>query len=940
MTNRKYLPLIVLCLASLAVAAGFSAAPQADLNQPIPVDPTISIGHLSNGVTYYVRANKKPEKRAELRLVVKAGSVLEDDDQQGLAHFIEHMAFNGTSHFPKNDIISFIESLGMRFGADLNAYTSFDETVYMLQVPTDKPETMDKAIQVLEDWAHNVSFDPVEVEKERPVIMEEWRLRRGAGARIQDKLLPIVLKDSRYADRLPIGKTEIIQNAKVDMLKRFYKDWYRPELMAVVAVGDFDKGAVENLIKNHFNAIPASTSPKARPTFDVPDRKGSVYAILSDKELTSTSVEIENILPHRQEGTVGVYRQDIVDGLFTGMLDERFAEITQKPGAPFLAASVDRSPFVAKTKDEADLGARVKDDGIEKGLEAVLTEVDRVERFGFTQTELDREKTDVLRAYERMVIEDQNRESNDRADEYIRNFLTAEPLPGAEREQALHLQFVPQITLAEVNAIAKQWFTDTNRIVTVTAPEKTGVALPDEAKIAAVIKGAGGKDIKAYVDTVSTAALLDPLPSPGTVTKTMTLGALGITEWDLSNGVKVILKPTNFREDEILFRATRPGGTSLASDADFIPASTAVQLVSAGGVGPFNRVDLSKALTGKVASAGAFIGETTEGFSGNASRKDLETMFQLAYLRFMKPRADADAFTVQSNQARIALANQTAAPGYAFADTLNTILGGNHPRRQMPKATDVDKWNLDKSLAFYKERFADASGFTFVFVGSFDLATMKPLVERYIASLPSLNQTHAFKDVGVKLPAGVIEKRVEKGIEPKSQTAIVFTGPFDFDPAHRTAIRAMSQILQTRLLESIREELGGTYSISASASTDKYPRTEYELAIQFGSDPQRTDELVKQVFTEIDKLKTQGPTAKQVADEKEALLREFETNSKENGYLLSQLVGKIQYGEDIAGVWNAPELYKSLDAATIQDAAKKYLNTGDFVRVSLFPEQK
>ncbi|HLH30103.1 MAG TPA: pitrilysin family protein, partial [Terriglobia bacterium] len=481
MSIRKPFQLIVLIA---AMASGLSAAPQAGLDQRIPVDPTITIGHLPNGVTYYLRANKKPEKRAELRLVVKAGSVLEQDNQQGLAHFIEHMAFNGTSHFPKNDIIQFIESLGMRFGADLNAYTSFDETVYMLQVPTDKPEVMDKAVQVLEDWAHNVTFDPVEVDKERPVVMEEWRLRRGAGARIQDKLLPIVLKDSRYADRLPIGKTEIIQTAKTETLKTFYADWYRPELMAVVAVGDFDKTAVENIVKAHFGALPASKSPKPRPEFDIPDRPGSTYAILADKELTSTSVEIENILPHRQEGTVGVYRQDIVEGLFSTMLNQRFAEISLKPDAPFLRASVDRGPFVAKTKDEADLGARVKDDGIEKGLEALLTEVDRVERFGFTQTELDRAKENLLRAYERMVVEDQNRESNDRADEYIRNFLTGEPLPGAEAEQAFHLRFVPQITLAEINGVAKEWFTDKNRIVTVTAPEKNGVVLPTEAKLA------------------------------------------------------------------------------------------------------------------------------------------------------------------------------------------------------------------------------------------------------------------------------------------------------------------------------------------------------------------------------------------------------------------------------------------------------------------------
>jgi zinc protease len=938
MSNRKPLQLIVLIVAT---AVGLSASPQADLDQRIPVEPAITIGHLSNGVQYYVRANKKPEKRAELRLVVKAGSVLEQDDQQGLAHFIEHMAFNGTSHFPKNEIISFIESLGMRFGADLNAYTSFDETVYTLTVPTDKPEVMDKAVQVLEDWAHNVSFDPVEVDKERPVIMEEWRLRRGAGARIQDKLLPIALKDSRYADRLPIGKTEIIQNAKVDTLKKFYQDWYRPELMAVVAVGDFDKTAVENIIKSHFGNIPASASPKPRPEFDIPDRAGSTFAILTDKELTSTNVEIENIMPHRPEGTIGAYRQDIVEGLFAVMLNQRFAEITQKPDAPFLRAGAGRSPFVAKTKDEADLGARVKDDGIEKGLAALLTEVDRVEQFGFTQTELDRSRQNLTRAYERLVTEDVNRESNDRADEYIRNFLTSEPLPGAELEQAYHLRFLPQITLSEINEVAKEWFTDKNRIVTVTAPEKTGANLPTEEKLAVVIKTAAeNKDIKPYVDTVSSAKLLDPLPAPGSVVKTTTRDANGITQWELSNGVKVILKPTNFREDEILFRATSFGGHSLASDDDYIPASTAAQIVSAGGLGQFNRIDLAKLMTGKVASAGTYIGELEKGLSGNSSRRDLETMFQLIYLRFTKPRADAEAFAVLANQAKVALANQTAAPGYAFAETLNNVLGGNHPRRRMTTVADIDKWNLDKSLAFYKDQFSDASEFTFVFVGSFDLTTMKPLVERYLGSLPATHRNETWKDVGAKQPTGVIERRVERGIEPKSQTAIVFTGSMEFDPVHRAALKAMTQILQSRLLETIREELGGTYSITASASADKFPRPEYELAIQFGSDPQRTDDLVKQVFAEIDKLRTEGPTEKQLADEKEALQREFETNSKQNGYLLSQILGKVENGEDIAGIWDAPELYKRLDPAAIQDAAKKYLDSNNVVKISLFPEKK
>jgi zinc protease len=924
----------------LALAATSLYAVQG-LEQPIPVDPQITIGQLSNGVHYYVRANKKPENRAELRLVVKAGSVLEDDNQQGLAHFVEHMAFNGTSHFPKNEIISFIESLGMRFGADLNAYTSFDETVYMLQVPTDKPQVMDKAVQVLEDWAHNVTFDPSEVEKERPVIMEEWRLSRGAGARLQDRLLPVILKDSRYADRLPIGKTDIIQNAKPETIKKFYSDWYRPELMAVVAVGDFDKAAVENSIKTHFGSIPASPSTaRARTAFDVPDRAGSVYAVMTDKELTSTSIEIENILPARREGTIGVYRQQMVDDLFESMLNARFSEMAQKPDAAFLGAFVDRGPFVARTKDEADLGARVKDDGVEKGLDSLLTELERVSRFGFTATELDRQKQSVLRAYERMAIEEQNRQSNNRADEYIRNFLTGEPIPGAEYEQALHQRFIPDVTLDEVNAIAKQWFTDKNRIVVVTGPEKSGVTLPDEAKLAAVIKAAPNKELTAYVDKVSDAALLDPLPAPGKVTKTTTKEALGITEWELSNGVKVVLKPTTFREDEILFRGFSPGGTSLASDADYIPASTAAQLVGAGGLGQFSAVDLRKVLTGKVAAAGAYINELEQGMNGSSSRKDIETMFQLIYLRFTKPRADADLFSVQSNQAKIALANQTAAPGYAFAQALTDTLGQNHLRRQLPTAAQVDQWNLDKSLAFYKDRFADASGFTFVFVGSFDLPTMKPLVERYLGSLPSLHRKDTWKDIGARLPKGVIEKRVEKGIEPKSQATIVFNGPFEFDPQHRVTIRAMAQILQTRLLEMIREELGATYSITAGSSVDKIPVQSYELSIQFGADPQRMDDTIKHVFEEIEKYKTEGPSDKQTADEKEALLREFETNSKQNGFLLSQIAGKYQYGEDVTGIWDAPELYKNLDAKSIQEAAKKYLNRENVVTVTLFPEKK
>src|SRR5262249_49396959 len=506
-------------LAVLLAIASFAAAQVLSLDQALPVEKEITIGKLPNGLQYYVRANKRPEKRAELRLVVQTGSVLEDDDQQGLAHFVEHMAFNGTEHFPKNEIVHFIESVGMRFGADLNAYTSFDETVYMLQIPTDKPEVIEKALLILEDWAHNVSFENDEIDKERGVVMEEWRLRRGAGARTTDKLFPILLKGSRYADRLPIGKPEILQNFKPETLKKFYKDWYRPDLMAVVAVGDFDKTVVENLIKTRFSSIPAASSPRPRVEFDVPDHEGSVYAITTDKEMTSTGVSISNILPGRKQGSYGFYRQQLVDSLFSDMLSTRFSEMAQKPDAPFLGAGADRNPFIARTKDEAQLSARVKEDGIEKGLDAVLTEVERVARFGFTATELDRQRQNLLRSYERMVIEDQNRLSNSRADEYVRNFLTDEPLPGAELEQAVHQRFLPEITLQEINALAREWFTDRNRFVVITAPDRPDLAIPDETRLAGVIKAAPDKELKAYVDNITSAALLDPLPSGGSIVK-------------------------------------------------------------------------------------------------------------------------------------------------------------------------------------------------------------------------------------------------------------------------------------------------------------------------------------------------------------------------------------------------------------------------------------
>jgi zinc protease len=934
----------VALLASLSVAsAGQQATPAAPatvaLDQQIPLDPAIRTGRFDNGLRYFIRTTKKPEKRAELRLVVDVGSIVEEEDQRGLAHFVEHMAFNGTKNFPKQETVTFLESLGMRFGPSVNASTSFDETIYMLQVPTEKPEVLDRSLLILEDWAHGQTFDPAEIDKERGVIREEWRLRRGAGARMQDKQLPVMLKGSRYAERIPIGTMEVVDHFKHDRLIQFYRDWYRPDLMTVIAVGDFDPAAVEKMITAHFEKIPAPTAPKTRASFPVPDHPGTLFAVATDKEAPSASISVYSKRDVRDPRTVGAYRSEIVERLFSSMLGARFAELAQKPDAPFLGASGGRGLFV-RTKSVSALSAGVKGDAIDKTLEVLFTEVERVARFGFTPGELDRTKQNVMVSLERAMKESENTPAASIAGELVRHVTSRETVPGIAYEFALHQRFVPEITLAEVNALAKDWVPDSSRVITVSAPEKEGFAVPDETALTTVLASVAGKTITAYVDTVDAAPLLDPLPSPGTVVKTEAKPAFGITEWQLSNGVKVVLKPTDFKEDEILFRASSYGGSSLAPDANYVPASSASAVLSAGGIGRFSQVELRKKMTGKSAAASAFIGDYEEGLSGASSKKDLDTMFQLIHLRFTQPRADPTAFSVMQGTMTSSIPLQRANPGFLFSEALGKALNGNHLRRQPLTLETVKQMNLEKSLAFYKDRFADAGDFTFVFVGSFDPADLKPLVERYLGSLPTTGRKESWKDVGIRFARGVTERRVDKGVEPKSQAAIVFTGDFQYTQEERIAINALGEVLQTRLHETLREDLGGTYGVSARANYVRIPAPEYTMSVSFSCAPERTEELVKAVFAQVELLKAEGPTDKQVNDTREKLLRDYETNQKQNGYWVSQLLMRYQMGDPVDSLFGLTEYYKKLTPALIQDAAKRYLNPANHVKVTLFPEKK
>src|SRR5678809_1078386 len=546
---------LTLLFSAIAAAASFAGAQQpavairvqdAPLSQTVPVDPLITVGTLPNGLRYYIRANSQPRGRAELRLAVNAGSVLEEEDQRGLAHFVEHMAFNGTQHFPGLDVVNFMQSLGMRFGAHVNANTSFDETIYELQIPTENPMVIDRALLALEDWAHNVTFDPTEIDKERGVILEEWRQGLGAGERISNKQFPMLLKGSRYADRLPIGTPEIIQNANPARLKQFYADWYRPDMMAVVVVGDVDKAAVETMIKSHFASIPTPLSAKPRPAFSVPDQPGTVYANITDPEATTTRIDVSVRMAARRFVTISDYRRSIVERLFGALMSARLDEIANSPNAPFLRAETDRGLLV-RTAEVTSLGALVPPGGVERGLTALFTEMNRAARFGFTQTEVNRQKLNTQLYLERAMAERDKSASGPLADEFVRNFVHNEPIPGIVYEYGLSQRFPPEITLAEVNALAKEWVPDRNRLVVVIAPEKDRATLPSEARMAAVINTASNANVTAYVDTVSDMPLMANKPMPGMVAKETTNDALGITEWTLSNGVRVILKATDYK---------------------------------------------------------------------------------------------------------------------------------------------------------------------------------------------------------------------------------------------------------------------------------------------------------------------------------------------------------------------------------------------------------
>jgi len=928
----------------LLLFGSFSIQLSAQINpeQPMPVDPKVKIGRLSNGLTYYIRQNKKPEQRVELRLVVNTGSVLEDEDQQGLAHFMEHMNFNGTKRFPKNELVSYLQSIGVEFGADLNAYTSFDETVYMLPVPTDKPGLVDKGLQILEDWAHNALLDSLEIEKERGVVIEEWRLSRGADERMMKQTLPVQYQGSKYAERLPIGKIESLRNFSHAALKRFYTDWYRPDLQAIIIVGDIDVNDMEQKVKETFGDIPAATAPRKRETFPVPDHTEVLTVVAKDKETAFPSVEVLFKKDPLPETTMGDYVRYMNEMLFTGMLNNRFREVTLKPNPPFVGAGSYYGESYARTKDAYQLFANTSDTGMARSLYALMEENRRVLLYGFTPSEFELQKKQIQSFYDRIFNEREKEESYKYADEYAGNFLVNEPIPGIEWEYDFVKQHLSSVTLQDVNKLAAQWITKNNMVVTLNAPEKEGVKIPSAAEVSSVLSAVDIAAIEPYKEKVLATSLIDPGKlKQGKIISSKTDEELGTITIKLANGATVLLKPTNFKNDEILFRAFSKGGHSLVKDADYYSAINAANIVVQSGVGNFSAIDLGNMLKGKNTSLTPTIGTYSEGMSGNTIPKETETLLQLIHLYFTAPKKDAAAFESFKTRQKQLYANIAANPQIYFSGEFQKIMTQNHPRAgALPKPTDFDKINLDRSIQIYKERFSNAGDFTFLFTGSFDEDSIKPLLEKYIGSLPAIAKKETYRDLGIRPPKGKVDKVITKGEDPKSLVNLVFTVPAVYNTNEAYALLSLGELMNIKLVEQLREEKAGVYGVSAYGGMNRIPYSSSTFNISFPCAPENADTLTAAAIDELRKIIKTGVSAEDLEKIKEQQKRKLEVDIKQNIFWSNNLFDAYFYGTNPSDILNKQKMIDNLSSKIIQDAAKKYINLNSYIRATLKPAKQ
>ena len=909
--------------------------------QNIPLDPSVRTGTLSNGMKYYIKKNVKPEKKVEFRLAINAGSINEDEDQRGLAHFMEHMNFNGTKNFPENKLVDFLQSIGIKFGQHLNAYTSFDETVYMLPVPLDKPGNLDSGLKVMEDWAFNALLTDKEIEKERGVVLEELRLGLGADKRMLDQYLPKLAYNSRYADRLPIGKKEILQNFKPEALRRFHKDWYRPDLMALVVVGDINVDEMEQKIKANFSKYQNPANARKRVDYEMPNHKETLISIATDADATSSSAQfyIKDDGPAKADVTVNDYQKSIVEQLAATIVNNRLQELTNSEKPPFIFGYVSHSNFL-RTKDAFQAYAMTKEGEQKNALKVLLEEVERAKRFGFSQNELDRAKSETLSNLEKSYNNRDKTESARLVMEYVRNFLNQEPIPGIEWEYELHKQYLPSVTLDQVNNILKNYIKDDSRVIVVTGPKKENAVLPTDAQLLATVDDVKNAQLKPYEDKAAIKTLVEPFKSNGKIVKTEADAKLGTTTFTLSNGAKVTYKKTDFKEDEIVFSAISLGGSSLISNEDIEKTQWAFPALSESGFNKYSKNDIAKFLSGKQVSVMPYVGGISTGFNGNSTKKDFETLFQMIYGYFTNLNYDEASYNSYKAKQQGFLDNLLANPQTYFQSEVQKYLNQKNPRffGILPDAKAWEKTSYKLAYDIYKKSVANAGNFHFYFVGNVDENQIKQLSEQYLASLPSTKKSETYKDLGYRPLFTSTEKVIKKGKDPKSMVMIRFSGETKYNEQEDLAMRALGEVATIKIIEKLREDEGGIYGGGARGSLSKVPYGSYNFSINFPCGPENAEKLTKIALAELQKMIDNGPEQKDLDKFKEGEANDDVTNMKDNNYWLQNITNYQTQGGDKYSVLNYLTKVKALTVKDLQSVGKKYLTEKNRMVFTLMPE--
>lgn len=908
----------------------------------IPVDPNVKIGKLDNGLTYYIRNNGKPEDKLELRLAINAGSILEEDNQQGLAHFMEHMNFNGTKNFQKNELVDYLQSIGVKFGADLNAYTSFDETVYILPIPSDDPEKLNKGFQILEDWAHNASMTEEAIDGERGVVLEEYRLGLGPDKRMMQVYLPKLMHNSRYAERLPIGKEEVIENADYETIRQYYRDWYRPDLMAVVAVGDLDVEQIEKKIKEHFSKLEPVENPRERKEYGLPNHEETFVAIASDKEAPFSRVQV--YYKDRKEAeevtSVDDYREQLVESLFSTMINNRLDELRNKPNPPFTFGYSYHGGTFARSKEAYQSTAMTGEGQQMEALRALLEENERVKRYGFTASELERAKKEYLARLEQQYKNRDKEESGRIVNRYVSHFLDKNPIPGVEWQYEFAQESLPQIQLEEVNSLINNFLHEDNRVVILTGPEKEGLQQVKKEEVLALLDEVKKAELEKYAEEELRDDLLTQAPKAGSIVKEENNEKVGVKTLTLSNGAKVVYKKTDFKNDEVLFSAYSPGGTSLLPDEVYHKTALASNGLSEAGIADLSKNDLSKMMSGKIVSVRPQISSYSEGFSGSASPKDLETLFQMVHLYFTDLNKDQEAYDSYVAKQKGFLGNLMSNPNFYFQNELGKLRNEGNPRYiGFPTPEKYDEQDYDLAYEKYQERFANAGDFTFYFVGNINENQLKQFATTYLASLPSQGQQEEFEVPEFRPDNSYQKEVVYKGADPKSQVLMRWTGETSYDKSEDLAIQALGEILSIKLVEELREAEGGVYGVGARGNLSKIPYGSYSFSISFPCGPENVEKLTQAALAEVAEIRENGPTEKDLAKIKETYLVEHKEEVKENKFWIQQLETADVEGRNIQEITQFEEKVNSLTAEQIQDAAEKYL-TDDYLLGILMPESE